>query len=136
MNKLAPYLLVACLAFFGGRISVEGFSFDFGSIVAPKIEGPLWLVTVDESEQRDVGLGALQRNTDYLATLKSRDVTMRNYDDDQPEAIEKGYSAIAAQLGKPAVIVFKKSGEKVLVKPLPIPVSPSGIDAILAEVGR
>ena len=138
IRKLAPYLLVASLSFFAGRIDVDNF--DFGSILpipSPVVDGKVWMIIVDESESRDVGLAAIQRDTDYKESLAKRGVALRVYDDDQPEAINLGYSAIAAQLGKPAVIVQSdETQEKLAVEAMPTPATPEGLDAILKKVGR
>jgi hypothetical protein len=142
IRRIAPFLLTASLAFFVGRAATTDFNFDWnwrdvlptpGPVV---VEGKLWLIIVEETEDRDASLAALLRDTAWRTKLSEKEIALRVYDDDQPEAIANGYSAIAAQLGKPAVIVMKQGGEKVKVKPLPQPATPEAIDAILAEIGR
>ena len=140
IRRIAPIVLAASLAFLVGRASLNGFDFrwrDVLPIPGPVVvEGKLWLIIVEETEDRDPSLAALLRDTAWKTRLSEREIAYRVYDDDQPEAIEKGYSAIAAQLGKPALILMKQGGEKVKVAPLPKPATPEAIDAILAEIGR
>ena len=109
---------------------------DFGGVLpipTPAPTGTLWLVVVEEKDNRNQGLVAVERDSQWRQSLTSRDVQLRIYDDDQPEA--QSYVNV---LGRDVagVLVIDKEGKKYADEVLPADVSTKWFDKLLKEVGR
>ena len=85
-----------------------------GSVVVP-IPSPIpspkpgsWVVLVEETEDRTSDVAKLMADGAWMASLESRQLKFRLYDDDQPEAAS--YVPIANRTGLPAVVVVAPDG--------------------------
>lgn len=128
-GSVGPMLMIVggLLLLFGGGAG--------GILPGPSIDGPLWLVVVEESSQRGPDVTDLVRDTAWRESLTERDIRIRMYDVDQPAAIDAGYSDRARKAGLPAMIVVAAdSGEVVMERSLPG--DSDAVDGALQEIGR
>lgn len=128
-GMMGPMLMIlgGVLLLFGGGAG--------GILPGPSVDGPLWLVVVEESQQRGPGMTDIVRDTAWRDSLAERDIRLRVYDVDQSAAIEAGYSDRARKAGLPAMIVVAAdSGDVVMERSLPG--DSDAVDAALKEIGR
>lgn len=108
---------------------------DFGQVLpipTPAPTGELWLVVVEEKDNRNLGLAAVERSQ-WKANLSQRQVQFRVYDDDQPEA-----SSYVAALGPnvAGALIVGPDGKKHADAVMPQNVTTQWFDDLLKEVGR
>lgn len=128
-GSVGPILMIlgGVLLLFGGAGG--------GILPGPSVDGPLWLVVVEESSQRGPDVTDIVRDTVWRESLEERDIRLRVYDVDQPAAIEAGYSDRARAAGLPAMIVVDAdSGDVVLERSLPG--DSDAVDDVLRGIGR
>lgn len=100
----------------------------------PVVSGPLWLILVEELDERTPATAKLVNDTAFWTRLKAKQINFRPYDQDEPAAKAKGYveAAAKANVGLPALILMDKDGDVVWVKPRPK--DTAAVEALLREV--
>ena len=135
MSRLIPALLLilgGVTLLFGGS---DGFSFPMPNpFPSPDVDGPLWLIVVEESSDRGAAMVDIARDGAWQDSLVARDIRLRIYDVDNPAADEKGFSAMANSVGLPAMIVTDVGG-KVLIEES-LPGDSDAVDERLGRLGR
>lgn len=100
----------------------------------PVVSGPLYLVLVEELDERTPATAKLVNDVAFWTRMKARQVYFRPYDQDEPAAKEKGYveAATKANVGLPALILLDKDGDVIWVKPRPK--DTAAVEALVREV--
>jgi hypothetical protein len=74
-----------------------------------EVEGPLWVLLVEETSMRTIGFHKLISDTVFWDTLRTQGYKMRIYDITSPEA--KKLKLEQAELTVPFVVIAKKNGD-------------------------
>ncbi len=100
----------------------------------PVVTGPLWLVLVEELDDRTPATAKLVNDVAFWQRMKARQVYFRPYDQNEPAAVSKGYveAATKANVGLPALILLDKDGDVIWVKPRPK--DTAAVEALVKEV--
>ena len=136
VNRLAPYLLVASLAFLGGRASVTGFSFDFGSIVAPIAKPQIGGVYVIEDVSDRTKVVAKMMGADWFNDMERKHKIICEAVDDGSPTGQKYKSEIEAVGGVAAVVVVDQAGKVIDRMKLEDGDKIEAIEDWITEVGR
>jgi len=134
VNKLAPYLLVASLAFFGGRISVEGFSFDFGSIVAPQKQEIGTIAVIEEVTDR-AKIVAKMVAAGWFSDQQAKGIVC-NVWDDEAKAVESLKTKVDEVGGVAAIAVLGTEKQLLGIRKLNDNDSIDDVEKWIQEVGK
>jgi len=95
------------------------------------VTGPLWVVTVTQSELRTPEESSLLNDHQFWNGVEKAGHTYRHYDADEPSAVKSGYAKVYASLGS-CLVVVKPDGT--VVKKIKLPPLTTDVAAILKEL--
>ncbi len=100
----------------------------------PVIDGPLWIVTVTQSERRTPTEEALLNDDQFWKGVEKAGHSVRHYDADEASAKAAGYADVYANLGSCLVIVKPKGDKGEVVKKIKLPPLTTDVAAVIKEL--
>lgn len=126
-------LLAAAIALMGGILLVQpqGCQIPNIPIVNPTYDDA-WVVFVEETQEREKHpeVALLAQDWVWRQSLEERQIKVRFYDDDQPEAT--GYKKYAPNL--PAVVFIRPNGDVVKIATVPKEDTKKQVEKWIAEI--
>jgi hypothetical protein len=103
------------------------------SAPAPKAS-KVYFVVVEETSKRTPDAAKVLMDMGYWQGLRAQGHDWIFYDKDSPQAIKNGYVKASEGVSLPVLLVLDPATGKPLAKPVPLPASTAGVDAIKKEV--
>jgi hypothetical protein len=130
---VSPWLAVATIG--GGGCSGLSCSMpDFRRSAPTPKAAKVYFVVVEETSKRSPDAAKVLMDMGYWQGLRSQGHDWIFYDKDSPQAISKGFVKAADGVPLPVLLVLDHATGKPLTKPVPLPSSTAGIEAIKREV--